>query len=120
MAESSFPVLEQPLTDQQWGQVTLGFGSGVLGATAGNYALVGVNNATNTAQLSAGGGMSQAIVSGYYHRIDANHSISLPAISSGSVTYYIGLTYDPLKHAEPSGPVSITVTTSKQIGRAHV
>ena len=34
--ESSFPVLEQPLTDQQWGQVTLGFGSGVLGATAGN------------------------------------------------------------------------------------
>ena len=70
MAESSFPVLEQPLTDQQWGQVTLGFGSGVLGGSAGNYALVGVSNASNTAQLSAGGGMSQAIVSGYYHRIE--------------------------------------------------
>ena len=120
MAESSFPVLEQPLTDQQWGQVTLGFGSGVLGATAGNYALVGANNATNTAQLSAGGGMSQAIVSGYYHRIDTNHSISLPAISSGTRTYYIGLTYDPLRHAASSGPVSITVTTSKPSGSGKV
>lgn len=120
MAESSFPVLEQPLTDQQWGQVTLGFGSGVLGGSAGNYALVGVNNASNTAQLSAGGGMSQAIVSGYYHRIDANHTISLPAISSGTRTYYVGLTYDPLKHAEPSGPVSITVTTSKPSGSGKV
>ena len=122
MAESSFPVLEQPLTDQQWGQVTLGFGSGVLGATSGNYALVGVNNATNTAQLSSGGSgsISQAVVSGYYHRIDSNHSISLPAISSGTRTYYIGLTYDPLKHAEPSGPVSITVTTSKPSGSGKV
>ena len=120
MAESSFPVLEQPLTDQQWGQVTLGFGSGVLGASAGNYALVGVSNASNTAQLSAGGGMSQAIVSGYYHRIDSNHTISLPAISSGTRTYYIGLTYDPLKHADPSGPVSITVTTSKPSGSGKV
>ena len=122
MAESSFPVLEQPLTDQQWGQVTLGFGSGVLGATSGNYALVGVNNATNTAQISSGGSgsISQAVVSGYYHRIDSNHSISLPAISSGTRTYYIGLTYDPLKHAEPSGPVSITVTTSKPSGSGKV
>jgi hypothetical protein len=120
MAESSFPVLEQPLTDQQWGQVTAGLGSGVLGSSSGNYALVGVSNATNTAQLSAGGGMSQAIVSGYYHRIDANHSISLPAISSGTVTYYVGLTYDPLRHAEPTGPVSITVTTSKPSGGGKV
>ena len=120
MAESSFPVLEQPLTDQQWGQVTLGFGSGVLGGSAGNYALVGVSNASNTAQLSAGGGMSQAIVSGYYHSIDSNHTISLPAISSGTRTYYIGLTYDPLKHADPSGPVSITVTTSKPSGSGKV
>ena len=35
MAESSFPVLEQPLTDQQWGQVTAGIGSGVLGGEIG-------------------------------------------------------------------------------------
>ena len=120
MAESSFPVLEQPLTDQQWGQVTLGFGSGVLGATSGNYAYTGVDNATNTAKLSAGGGMAQAIVAGYYHRIDADHSISLPAISSGTRTYYVGLTYDPLKHAAPTGPVSITVTTSKPSGSGKV
>lgn len=120
MAESSFPVLEQPLTDQQWGQVTLGLGSGVLGATSGNYAYTNVNNATNTAQLSAGDGMAQAIVSGYYHRIDADHTISLPAISSGTRTYYVGLTYDPLKHADPSGPVSITVTTSKPSGSGKV
>lgn len=120
MAQSSFPVLEQPLSDQQWGQVTSGLGSGVLGATAGNYAYVGVNNANNTAQLSAGGGQSQAIVAGFYHRIDTNETISLPAISSGTRTYFVGLTYDPLKHADPNGPVSITVTTSRPSGSGKV
>lgn len=121
MAQSSFPVLNQPLTDQQWGQVTLGFGSGVLGASSGNYAYSGVNNAANTAVLSAGtNNMAQAIVAGYYHRIDANHTISLPASTSGTRTYYVGLTYDPLRHAEPEGPVSITVTTSKPSGSGKV
>ena len=120
MAESSFPVLEQPLTDQQWGQVTAGIGSGVLGGADGNYAYQAVNNAANTAQLSAGSSMAQAIVAGFYHRIDANHTISLPAISSGTRTYYVGLTYDPLKHASPSGPVSVTVTTSRPSGGGKV
>ena len=120
MAEMSFPVLEQPLSDQQWGQVTAGMGSGVLGQPSGNYAYQGVSNAANTAQLSAGTGQAQAIVSGFYHRIDANHTISLPAISSGTRTYYVGLTYDPAKHASPSGPVSITVTTTKPSGGGKV
>ena len=120
MAESSFPVLEQPLTDQQWGQVTAGIGSGVLGATDGNYAYTRVDNAANTAVLSAGSSMAQAIVAGFYHRIDSDHTVSLPAISSGTRTYYIGLTYDPLKHADPSGPVSVTVTTSKPSGSGKV
>ena len=120
MAESSFPVLEQPLTDQQWGQVTAGIGSGVLGGADGNYAYQAVSNAANTAQLSAGSSMAQAIVAGFYHRIDANHTISLPAISSGTRTYYVGLTYDPTKHASPSGPVSVTVTTSRPSGGGKV
>ena len=120
MAESSFPVLEQPLTDQQWGQVTAGIGSGVLGGADGNYAYQAVSNAANTAQLSAGSSMAQAIVAGFYHRIDSNHTISLPAISSGTRTYYVGLTYDPTKHASPSGPVSVTVTTSRPSGGGKV
>lgn len=120
MAETSFPVLEQPLTDQQWGQVTAGMGSGVLGQSTGNYAYIGVDNATNTARLSAGDSQAQAIVSGFYHRIDASHTISLPAISTGTRTYYVGLTYDPTKHASASGPVSITVTTAKPSGGGKV
>lgn len=120
MAESSFPVLEQPLSDQQWGQVTAGMGSGVLGQSSGNYAYQSVSNAANTAQLSAGTGQAQAIVGGYYHRIDANHTISLPAPASGTRTYFVGLTYDPLKHAAASGPVSISVTTSKPAGSGKV
>ena len=120
MAESSFPVLEQPLTDQQWGQVTAGIGSGVLGRSSGNYAYAGVNNAANTAVLQSGADQAQAIVGGFYHRIDSNHTISLPAIPSGSVTYFVGLTYDPLKHADPNGPVSITVTTTKPSGSGKV
>ncbi len=122
MAETSFPIKNLPMSDMQWGQVTAGLGSGVLGSTAGNYALVCVNIANNTAQLSSGGSgsMSQAIVSGFYHRIDSNHTIELPAISSGTRTYYIGLTYDSAKHADAAGPVSITVTTSKPSGAGIV
>lgn len=120
MAESSFPVLEQPMTDQQWGQVTAGIGSGVLGGSDGNYAYSGVSNAANTAVLQSGSGMAQAIVAGFYHRIDSNHTIALPAISSGTRTYYVGLTYDPTRNASPSGPVSVTVTTSRPSGSGKV
>lgn len=119
MAQTSFPIKEVPMTDQHWGSVTLGMGSGILAASSvGNYGLTNLDNATNTAVLGArspGGGvpaLAQAIVSGFYHRIDADFPVALPAVTA-TTTYYIGLVYDPTKHGAAGGPVAASVTTAK-------
>lgn len=122
MAQTSFPIKEQPLTDQQWGQVTAGQGSGVIATTGdGNYGLTKITNATDTAVLSSGatGNTAQAIVAGFYHRIDAEFQVSLPAVTVNS-TYFVGLVYDPTKHAAAGGPVAVSVTTTKPAGSGKV
>jgi len=118
--ETSFPIKEQPLTDLQWGQVTLGMGSGIVSTGGDPYGGESRDNATNTFTFRLGAnGMAQAIVSGFYHRIDGDTKVSIPAVTA-TTTYYVGLTYDPTKHAAASGPVSITVTTAKPSGSGKV
>ena len=124
MAESSFPVLEQPLTDQQWGQVIEGLGSGILARGSEPYGIPGggIDNAANTFRIggrSPATGDGRAVVSGFLHRYDADEIFSCPAVSS-TTTYFFGLTYDPTRHAEAGGPVSLTVTTSRPSGGGKV
>ena len=124
MAESSFPVLEQPLTDQQWGQVIEGLGSGILARQSEPYGIPrgGIDNAANTFRIGGRSpvtGDGRAVVSGFLHRYDADEVFSCPAVSS-TTTYYFGLTYDPLRHANPGGPVSLTLTTSRPSGGGKV
>lgn len=121
--ESSFPIIEQPLTDQQWGQVAEGFGSGILAHGSEPYGIPGggIDNAANTVRLAGRGsnGDGRAVVSGFFHRFDADIVLSIPAVTS-TRTYYIGLTYDPTKHGAASGPVSVTVTTTVPTGGGKV
>lgn len=120
MAEISFPVKEQPLSDDQWGQVTLGMGSGILSTGGDPYKMTGRDNASNTLTLGVGaGGLAQAVVQGFYHRIDTAATVSVPAVTA-TTTYYIGLTYDPAKHGASAGPVSLTVATSVPSGSGKV
>lgn len=122
--ETSFPVLEQPLSDQQWGQVVEGFGSGLLARRSEPYGIPagGIDNAANTVIIAGRSpvtGDGRAIVAGFLHRYDANEVYSVPAVTA-TTTYYMGLTYDPTRHAEPGGPVSLTVTTSRPSGSGKV
>ena len=124
MAESSFPVLEQPLTDQQWGQVIEGLGSGILARQSESYGIPSgaFDNAANTFYIGGRSpltGDGRAVVSGYLHRYDANEVFTCPAVSA-TTTYYFGLTYDPTKHADSGGPVSLTLTTSRPSGSGKV
>lgn len=122
MAEYSFPVVEEPLSDAQWGQVAEGFGSGILARGSEPYGINAFDNAMNTANIggrSTLAGDGRAVVSGFFHRYDADLTISIPAVST-STTYYIGLTYDPTRHAAPGGPVSLTVTTTRPDGDGKV
>lgn len=124
MAEYSFPILEQPLSDQQWGQVTEGFGSGILARGSEPYGIPagGIDNAANTVQLAGRSsitGDGRAVVSGFFHRFDANVTLTIPPVSA-TTTYHLGLTYDPTQHAATGGPVKLTVTTSVPSGGGKV
>lgn len=112
MAEESFPVVEKPMNGDQWRAVTLGIGSGILDQGGFPYRLKNFSNVDNTAVLQAvtSGGRpgAQAILEGFYHRLDEDMKLSFPAVSSRT-RYYVVLQYDPLN---TETPVRARVVTS--------
>lgn len=110
MAEESFPMREKPMTDGQWKQVTLGIGSGVLNEGGDPYRLTNINNAANrvTVNTSTQTGVAQAIVAGFYHRIDAPVVLDVPAVTSAT-NYWIVLEYSPLRLEQSEPPVQLKV-----------
>lgn len=113
MAEESFPMRDEPMTDEQWKQVTLGIGNGVLNEGGDPYRLTNINNATNqvTVNVSTTTGLAQAIVAGFYHRIDAPVVLDVPAVTAVT-TYWIVLEYSPLRLENSEPPVQLKVVTA--------
>lgn len=113
MAEESFPVRDEPMTDEQWKQVTLGIGNGVLNEGGDPYRLTNINNATNqvTVNVSTQTGLAQAIVAGFYHRIDAPVVLDVPAVTKAT-NYWIVLEYSPLRLESSEPPVQLKVVTA--------
>lgn len=115
MAEESFPIVEQPMTAEQWTAVTRGIGSGIITDDVMQYSISARDNATNTVTIASGTKVAQAIVAGFYHTMDANVVLSVPAVTA-TRTYHIGLTYDPLAEV----PVTLAATTSIPTGSGKV
>ena len=113
MAEESFPMRDEPMTDEQWKQVTLGIGTGVLNEGGDPYRLTNINNATNqvTVNVSTTTGLAQAIVAGFYHRIDAPVVLDVPAVTT-TTNYWIVLEYSPLRLGQSEPPVQLKVVTA--------
>ena len=113
MAEESFPMRDEPMTDEQWKQVTLGIGTGVLNEGGDPYRLTNINNATNqvTVNVSTTTGLAQAIVAGFYHRIDAPVVLDVPAVTT-TTNYWIVLEYSPLRLEQSEPPVQLKVVTA--------
>lgn len=118
MAEESFPVVEQPLTAEQWKHVTRGTGDGILDEGGFPYNLTGFSNSNNTATLrvSTSTGEAAAIVAGHYHKMDSDMTLEFPAVTSRS-TYYVMLQYDPL---DDETPVKVVVSTSIDASQGKV
>lgn len=102
MAETSFPVVGQDITDSQWQQIMLSVGSGVLDKGGNPYAMSNVDNATDTLQIlpESATGTSEAVVTGFFHRIDAPVPLSVPPVSQ-STAYTLALCYDPENATDP-------------------
>lgn len=109
MSETSFPLLEQPLTDYQWKSIAKGFGTGILDEGGNPYNLVNLNNVDNTATvaLDTKKGFNHAVVSGFYHRMDSPIKVTIPAVTV-ETKYYIALLNDP---ANAEMRVKLVVTT---------
>lgn len=109
MAEQSFPVIEQPLTDDQWKSVTLGIGDGILDEGGNPYRVDRSNTGdTVTVQTDSFKGFNHAILRGFYHKMDAPITLAVPAVTK-ETTYWIALKYDPTNTTEP---VKLGVWTS--------
>lgn len=116
MAEYSYPVPEQPMPVDNWQSVTRGLGDGVFDEGGSPYQLTNLSNATNTVELTAanmGGNVrrSHAILGGFYHKIDANLTLSVPAVTTAT-TFYIALQLDTTRATEGGLPVVADVFTS--------
>lgn len=110
MAETSFPILEAPLNVEQWKSVARGFGTGVLDEGGNPYNLTSLNNVNNSATIAVDTKtlFNHAVVSGFYHKMDAPINVELPAVARAT-TYRVVLMYNPLDKAMP---VKLTVVTS--------
>lgn len=111
--EFSYPVVHQPMDDEMWQYVTLGVGSGLLDVGGRPYWLRDLSDVTDTGKLtvSTTTGTAQAILRGFYHRLNQDLTLSFPPVSQKTV-YQVVLEYDPLRHKEPGGPIRVRVLTS--------
>ena len=123
-AEYSYPVVNQPMNDEMWQYVTLGIGSGVLDEGGLPYWLRGIENVNDTVKItvSTKTGTAQAILKGFYHRLTADKTFTVPGVQS-TTTFNFCLTYDPTASTSPGGPISLQMyagdpPTSQ--GRSHI
>lgn len=97
--ETSFPVVNKPLTGEQWSSVTTAFGNGTIDEGTGDYRVT-LDNASNTVSVEPPSqtGFAHATVGGYYHRIYGRVSLPCPPVTT-TTTYVLAVVLDPLRQA---------------------
>ena len=122
--EFSYPVVNQPMNDEMWQYVTLGLGDGVLDEGGQPYWLRGRENVNDTVKItvSTTKNTAQAVLRGFYHRLTADKTFTVPAVSK-TTTYHFCLTYDPAASTTPGGPISLQMYAGEPpttMGRFHI
>lgn len=119
MAEESYPVVEQPVSAAQWSTMARAGGDGIIDRGNWPFWPGAVNSASNTLTVKtcrfltqsapqSGAQPAEATLSGFYYRMTSDTTITIPAVSSTTV-YRIALQYDPLREAQPGGPIKLGV-----------
>ena len=100
MTETSFPIVDQKLTDGAWAQTVGAVGNGILDDWGSPYRITVNTNDTVTIRKSTVSGYARAVVNGFGHQMDADITLPVPAVSSPT-RYYVGLLYSPSNAAQP-------------------
>lgn len=97
--EESFPVVNKPLTGEQWSSVTTAFGNGTIDEGIGDYRVT-LDNASNTVSVDPPSPttFAHATVGGYYHRVYGRVTLPCPPVTT-TTTYILAIVLDPLRQA---------------------
>ena len=103
--EESFPVVNKPLTGEQWSSVTTAFGNGTIDEGTGDYRVT-LDNASNTVSVDPPSPttFAHATVGGYYHRVYGRVTLPCPPVTT-TTTYILAIVLDPLRQA--TAPVKL-------------
>ena len=117
-SEYSYPVVNQPMNDEQWQYVTLAMGDGILDTGGSPYWLKKLDTDAETNQqnqmvltVSWEHGNAQGLLRGFFHRLMQDKVLNFPGVTT-KTTYYVVLQYDPQGHAGESGPIVAKVVTN--------
>lgn len=113
MTETSFPVVNKPLSDGQWKTIALGIGQGIIDRGGFPYRLSAKSDTADTITIDVDRvtKKNEAILDGFAHQIDTPKVLRIPAVSKATV-YEVGLVYDPAKAETDAGPITLTVWTA--------
>ncbi|MFB9776344.1 hypothetical protein [Brevibacterium otitidis] len=107
-AQYSFPIVGQDISDDEFMQMMIATPSGIADEGGQPFWLRQLDDATRTAQLTVSKttGDGKAAIAGFFYRLLQDVTISLP-MPATSTRYHVCLTYDPLGHSRPEGPISV-------------
>lgn len=110
MTETSFPVVEQPLSDGQWKVLGLAIGQGIVDRGGFPYRMTARNDTNDmvTIDVDRITKKAEAVLDGFAHQMDAPKSLKVPPVTT-TTTYEIGLVYDPTKSTTSAGPITLDV-----------
>ena len=113
MTETSFPVVNQPLSDGQWKTIGLALGQGIIDRGGFPYRMGSKNDTNDTVTIDVDRitKKNEAILDGFAHQIDTAKTLKVPAVSKAT-TYEVGLVYDPTKAETTAGPITLAVWTA--------
>lgn len=107
----SFPVAGQGVTSDQYRQMMLPQGAGIIHRGYRPYHLTGHGTDAETNQKNSlllkvdeVTGVGEAVMSGFYHRLTEDTEIPLPPVTT-TTTYYVCLTFDSTRENHPNGPI---------------
>ena len=126
--ESSFPVVDAPMNDEQWGALFKSFGSGVISFGQWPYRLFldPDSDVTNQVRISPATDVatkdSVGVVEGFAHRLLEHKYLTIPAVQVRT-RYLIALQYDPVRAQNTGEPVVLDVfagTLDQSQGKKYV
>ena len=109
MSQNSYPKVDAPFTDDQWKNLFLTLGRGIIDKGGFPYKLTNRDSVTNkvTIGVDSRDGRNYAVLDGFLHFMDTAEDVDVPAVTVDT-TYEIGLVYDPTQHAAEGGPITLT------------